>query len=65
MGQGSVPCHTDLFPHARRQVYASVNAAMVEAYWKIGQAISEACGGSDRAAYGQLTEQRVQRHELA
>ena len=50
---------------ARRQVYASVNAAMVEAYWKIGQAISEACGGSDRAAYGQLTEQRVQRHKLA
>lgn len=42
-----------------------VNAAMVEAYWKIGQAISEACGGSDRAAYGQLTEQRVQRHKLA
>ena len=38
---------------ARRQVYASVNAAMVEAYWKIGQAISEACGGNERAAYGQ------------
>ena len=38
---------------ARRQVYASVNAAMVEAYWKFGQAISEACGGSERAAYGQ------------
>ena len=26
---------------------------MVEAYWKIGQAISEVCGGNERAAYGQ------------
>lgn len=26
---------------------------MVEAYWKIGRAISEACGGNERAAYGQ------------
>jgi hypothetical protein len=50
---------------AWRSSLDKVNAAMVEAYWKIGQAISEACGGSDRAAYGQLTEQRVQRHKLA
>ena len=32
------------------QVYQSVRGFVVEAYWKIGQAISEACGGSERAA---------------
>lgn len=37
----------------QRRVYASVNAAMVEVYWNIGHVISDACGGSDRAAYGQ------------
>ena len=37
---------------AQRKVYASVNSAMVEAYWKIGKTIYEVCGESDRAAYG-------------
>ena len=38
---------------ARQQVYKSVNAAMVLAYWNIGKTIYETCGESDRAAYGQ------------
>ena len=37
---------------AQRKIYASVNSAMVEAYWKIGKTIYEVCGESDRAAYG-------------
>ena len=38
---------------ARQQVYKSVNAAMVLAYWNIGKTIYETCGESERAAYGQ------------
>lgn len=38
---------------ARREIYKSVNEAMVLAYWNIGKTIYEACGESDRAAYGQ------------
>ena len=37
---------------SRRQVYSSVNAAMVAAYWNIGKSIYEICGENDRAAYG-------------
>ena len=37
---------------AQQQIYRSVNSAMVEAYWKIGKEIYEACGESERAAYG-------------
>lgn len=37
---------------AQQQVYHAVNSAMVEAYWKIGKKIYEACGESERAAYG-------------
>lgn len=37
---------------AQRQVYTTVNTAMVTAYWKIGKSIFEACGKNDRAAYG-------------
>lgn len=37
---------------AQQQVYRAVNFAMVEAYWKIGKEIYEACGESERAAYG-------------
>jgi len=37
---------------AQRQVYSSVNSAMVTAYWSIGKRIYEACGENDRAAYG-------------
>ena len=37
---------------AHQQVYRAVNSAMVEAYWKIGKEIYEACGESERAAYG-------------
>ena len=38
--------------NAQRQVYSAVNAAMVGAYWNIGKTIYDACGESDRAAYG-------------
>ncbi len=38
---------------ARRQAYASANAIMVEAYWRIGQRIvEEEQGGKNRADYG-------------
>ena len=37
---------------AQGQVYTAVNAAMVTAYWKIGNSIFEACGENDRAVYG-------------
>lgn len=38
---------------ARGKAYAAVNAAMVEAYWQIGQRIvEEEQGGSVRAEYG-------------
>ena len=36
----------------QQQVYTAVNSAMVTAYWKIGKSMFEACGESDRAAYG-------------
>lgn len=38
--------------HAQRQVRAAVNSAMVDAYWRIGEAIFKECGDNDRAAYG-------------
>lgn len=37
---------------AQKHVYSAVNAAMVTAYWNIGKAVYEVCGGNDRAAYG-------------
>lgn len=37
---------------AQRQVTATVNSAMVNAYWNIGKQIYEACGESERAEYG-------------
>ena len=37
---------------AQRQVYSTVNSAMVTAYWNIGKVIYEACGENDRAGYG-------------
>ena len=42
---------------SQRKVYAAVNFAMVNAYWEIGEKIYYACGGNERAAYGnQLLE---------
>lgn len=38
--------------NAQKQVYSAVNAAMVTAYWNIGKEIYEACGETNRAAYG-------------
>ena len=39
---------------ARRTSYRAVNAAMVEAYWRIGQRIvAHEQGGAQRAAYGE------------
>ncbi len=37
---------------AQQKIYASVNSAMVSAYWDIGRQIFEACGENDRAEYG-------------
>lgn len=37
---------------AQQQVYRAVNAAMVQAYWEIGEQIYKACGENDRTEYG-------------
>ena len=37
---------------AQQKVYTAVNAAMVNAYWEIGQQIYLVCGENERAAYG-------------
>ena len=37
---------------ARNKAYATVNYAMVEAYWEIGRSIVEEQGGEERAGYG-------------
>lgn len=44
---------------AQRQVRVAVNSAMVEAYWRIGEAIFKACGDNDRAAYGKQVLQFI------
>lgn len=38
--------------HAQHRLTAAVNAAMVTAYWEIGEQIFKACGENDRAGYG-------------
>lgn len=38
--------------HAQHRMTAAVNAAMVTAYWEIGEQIFKACGENDRAGYG-------------
>lgn len=38
---------------AQHSIYSAVNSAMVTAYWEIGEQIYQACGESERAAYGQ------------
>ena len=44
-----------ILAQARQKAYASVNAAMVEAYWQIGQRIvEEEQKGNERAEYGSL-----------
>ena len=37
---------------AQNKVYTAVNAAMVIAYWEIGEQIYKACGENERAEYG-------------
>ena len=37
---------------AQNKVYTAVNAAMVIAYWEIGEQIYKACGENERADYG-------------
>lgn len=44
---------------AQKQIYSAVNSAMVTAYWEIGRLIYEACGESERAAYGKQILQYV------
>ena len=53
------PEQEDAYVSARRyvieaqdRVYKAVNSSMVTAYWNIGKLIYEACGESERAAYG-------------
>lgn len=47
---------------AQKQVYFSVNSAMVTAYWNIGKEIYEVCGDSSRATYGkQVLEELSER----
>lgn len=47
---------------AQKQVYSSVNSAMVTAYWNIGKEIYEVCGDSSRATYGkQVLEELSER----
>ena len=38
--------------NAQNKVYNAVNAAMVQAYWEIGEQIYKACGENERAEYG-------------
>lgn len=38
--------------NAQRQIYSSVNSAMVTAYWNIGKLIYEESGENNRAEYG-------------
>jgi hypothetical protein len=42
----------DILAEARSRAYASVNFAMVEAYWHVGEAIVRRQGGTERAEYG-------------
>lgn len=37
---------------AQRKISTAINAAMVVAYWEIGEQIYKACGENDRAEYG-------------
>lgn len=37
---------------AQKKIAVAINSAMVEAYWNIGKRIYEACGESERAAFG-------------
>ena len=37
---------------AKQQIYSSVNASMLEAYWNTGKEIYKTCGENDRATYG-------------
>lgn len=50
---------------AQRKVYASVNAAMVDAYWNIGKSIYETCGENDRAQYGAQVLEYISEHLTA
>lgn len=47
---------------AQRQIYKSVNSAMVLAYWEIGKKIYEVCGENERAAYGKQVLKYISEH---
>ena len=38
---------------AQAKVYTTVNTAMVQAYWEIGQEIYKACGENERYTHGE------------
>lgn len=44
---------------AQKQIYSSVNTAMVTAYWNIGREIYEVCGENERAAYGKKVLEEI------
>ena len=51
-----------ILAQARQKAYASVNSAMVEAYWQIGQRIvEEEQKGNERAEYGTLLIEELSR----
>jgi len=41
-----------ILDEARKKAYASINFAMVEAYWHIGKSIVDKQGGNEKAEYG-------------
>ena len=51
----------EILKTARSQVYASVNSAMVEAYWLIGKSIVAEQGGEHRAEYGSALLEELSR----
>lgn len=45
--------------NAQNKVKATVNYAMVNAYWEIGEQIYRACGENERATYGKQLLQYI------
>lgn len=51
----------EILKTARSQEYASVNSAMVEAYWLIGKSIVAEQGGEHRVEYGSALLEELSR----
>ena len=65
MDQGFVSEVCTIIDEGRQKAYASVNASMIETYWKIGKRIveEEQCG-NERAEYGKriIEHNRINPH---